>query len=438
VITAPEFLSSRLDKPHPTKWTTQQADPTLGALSAEWGRGLIATSYNNNETSKALQTYAMIKTRYGIDREDYYRKAEIGDLETSRSLELADQIATLQVMSEMGTSNKDIPTLGGVKIAEHIANQNYREIAFANCSLLFTAEHKKFMRRIKEIEKPETIKQLQDLNKRLKKYAKQFQFTNTQRSNWEIELTVGDYYRIRLAKIIENNSKGEPKQSETKTLKEKFGKRPELVERMKPFYDLIVAKPDRTLGHSGRMGRSKKSEQFGRNLTRPHNYYGDNERRVFTRYASGRGAVILLDLSGSMSLSNEQVDQMIEACHGSTIIGYSQGIQGQPNCWVIAHNNTRMRGIPRVAGGNGVDVPAMLFADTYRKTRTPMIWVSDGRATGVDDDMNNQVLEATAKTCRDLNIHQVEEIEDALKLMEKMQRGQNPAPKMNLFLSRYL
>jgi hypothetical protein len=97
-----------------------------------------------------------------------------------------------------------------------------------------------------------------------------------------------------------------------------------------------------------------------------------------------------------------------------------------------------MRGIPRVAGGNGVDVPAMLFADTYRKTRTPMIWVSDGRATGVDDDMNEQVLEATAKTCRDLNIHQVEEIEDALKLMEKMQRGQNPAPKMNLFLSRYL
>jgi hypothetical protein len=435
--TAPEFLSSRLDKPHPQKWTTRQADPTLGAVSAEWGEGLIATSYNDNDTSKALQTYAMIKSRYGIDKSDYFRKAELGDLQTSKSLELADQIATLQVMSEIGTSNQNVPTLSGVKIAEHIANQNYRDIAFANCSLLFTPEHKKFMRRIKEIEKPETIKQLQELNKRLKKYAKQFQFTNTQQSNWEIELTVGDYYRIRLAQVIENNSKGEPKQSETKTLKEKFGKRPDLVERMKPFYDLVVSKPDRTLGHSGRMGRSKKSEQFGRNLTRPHNYYGDNERRVFTRYASGNGAVILLDLSGSMSLSTEQVDQMIEACHGSTIIGYSQGIVGQPNCWVIAHNNTRMRGVPNRAGGNGVDVPAMLYADTYRRTRTPLIWVSDGHATGINDDMNEQVLEATAKTVLDLNIHQVTDIEEALKIMEQMQRGKNPTPKLCQFLQRF-
>jgi hypothetical protein len=437
MTSAPEFLSPRLDKPHPEKWRIQQANPTLNEVSADWSKGLISTSYNNTNTSKALQKFAMIKARYGIDGDEYFDKSVIGDLENSRSLKIADQIATLYLMSEKGNDNAEIPTLSGNSIAEHIAKQEFREIVYANSSLLFTKEHKKFMRRIKELETEETVKKLQGINKEIKKYIKRFQLANTQECNWLEGMTIGEYNRVRIARLIEARSKSAPKKSETKKLKEAFGQRPDLIEGMNPFYDLVVSKPDRTLGHSGRMGRSKKSEQIGRNLTRPHNYYGDNQRRVFTRYASGRGAVVLLDLSGSMSLSTEQVDQMIEASHGSTIIGYSMGEQSEPNCWVIAHNNTRMRGIPRVRGGNGVDVPAMLYADTYRTTRQPLIWVSDGHATGIDDNMNEAVLEATAKTVQALGIHQVEDVEEAIELMAKMQRGQNPKPKMCSMLWRY-
>lgn len=437
MTSAPEFLSPRLDRAHPENWKIRQANPTLTATDANWSKGTISTSYNDTATSKALQKFALIKARYGIDQDEYFPIAETGDLEDSRSLQIADQLATLHVMSGMDSSNDEIPTLSGISIAEHIAKQPFREIMYANCSLLFTKEHKKFMKRIKEIETHETVQKLQAVNRELKKYVKKLDFTNTTQCHWEQTITIGEYNRIRIARVIEGRSKSAPKKSETGKLKEQFGQRPELVEGLKPFYDLVVSKPDRTLGHSGRMGRSKKAEQIGRNLTRPHNYYGDNQRRVFTRYASGRGAVILLDLSGSMSLTSEQVDQMIEACHGSTIIGYSMGYQDDPNCWVIAHNNTRMRGIPRVRGGNGVDVPAMLYADTYRKNRAPLIWVSDGHATGVNDSMNDEVLEATAKTVQALQIHQVEDVEEAIRVMEKMRRGQNPTPKMCSMLWRY-
>jgi hypothetical protein len=243
-------------------------------------------------------------------------------------------------------------------------------------------------------------------------------------------MTVGAYYRARIAKQIERTERLAQIKVETGQLETRYGTRPELKNVMEGFHDLIVQKPDRTIGHSGRMGRSKKGEQFGRNLTRPHNYYGDNERRVFTRYKSGKGAVILLDLSGSMSLSEKDVDQMIESAHGSTIIGYSQGIEGEPNCWVIAHNNTRMKGTPDVRGGNGVDVPALLFADTYRKTKQPLVWVSDGYATGRGDDMTHEIMLATAKTVIALNVHQVEDVEATIKLLDKMQRGLNPKPEM--------
>jgi hypothetical protein len=427
--TAPEFLSPRRDKPHPTKWEQRSTAPILGAVNAEWGAGSISASFSESPSSQALQQYALIKARYGIDDSDLADHAIKSGLKTSASLRIADQIATLATMKDMGNLNKAIPTLNGKQVAQHYANANPEELIMANCNLYMTGEHAKFMREIKEIAPIRTVALIQEMNKQIKKAIRTNHLCNTQESYYE-QMTVGAYYRARIAKQIERTERLAQIKVETGQLETRYGTRPELKDVMEGFHDLIVQKPDRTIGHSGRMGRSKKGEQFGRNLTRPHNYYGDNERRVFTRYKSGKGAVILLDLSGSMSLSEKDVDQMIESAHGSTIIGYSQGIEGEPNCWVIAHNNTRMKGTPDVRGGNGVDVPALLFADTYRKTKQPLVWVSDGYATGRGDDMTHEIMLATAKTVIALNVHQVEDVEATIKLLDKMQRGLNPKPEM--------
>jgi hypothetical protein len=427
--TAPEFLSPRRDKPHPAKWEQRSTAPILGAVNAEWGAGSISASFSESPSSQALQQYALIKARYGIDDSDLADHAIKSGLKTSASLRIADQIATLATMKDMGNLNKAIPTLNGKQVAQHYANANPEELIMANCNLYMTGEHAKFMREIKEIAPVRTVALIQEMNKQIKKAIRTNHLCNTQESYYE-QMTVGAYYRARIAKQIERTERLAQIKVETGQLETRYGTRPELKDVMEGFHDLIVQKPDRTIGHSGRMGRSKKGEQFGRNLTRPHNYYGDNERRVFTRYKSGKGAVILLDLSGSMSLSEKDVDQMIESAHGSTIIGYSQGIEGEPNCWVIAHNNTRMKGTPDVRGGNGVDVPALLFADTYRKTKQPLVWVSDGYATGRGDDMTHEIMLATAKTVIALNVHQVEDVEATIKLLDKMQRGLNPKPEM--------
>ena len=427
--TAPEFLSPRRDKPHPAKWEQRSTAPILGAVNAEWGAGSISASFSESPSSQALQQYALIKARYGIDDSDLADHAIKSGLKTSASLRIADQIATLATMKDMGNLNKAIPTLNGKQVAQHYANANPEELIMANCNLYMTGEHAKFMREIKEIAPVRTVALIQEMNKQIKRAIRTNHLCNTQESYYE-QMTVGAYYRARIAKQIERTERLAQIKVETGQLETRYGTRPELKNVMEGFHDLIVQKPDRTIGHSGRMGRSKKGEQFGRNLTRPHNYYGDNERRVFTRYKSGKGAVILLDLSGSMSLSEKDVDQMIESAHGSTIIGYSQGIEGEPNCWVIAHNNTRMKGTPDVRGGNGVDVPALLFADTYRKTKQPLVWVSDGYATGRGDDMTHEIMLATAKTVIALNVHQVEDVEATIKLLDKMQRGLNPKPEM--------
>jgi hypothetical protein len=435
--TRPEFLSPRRDKPHPAKWEQRSTAPILGAVNAEWGAGSISASFSDSPSSQALQQYALIKARYGIDESDLPDHAMKIGLKSSSSLRIADQIATLATMKEMGELNKAIPTLNGKQVAQHYAKASAEELIMANCNLLMTGEHAKFIRTIKEIAPKRTVELITAMNKNIKRIIKTKHLCNTDESMWE-KMTVGAYHRAKIAQQIERAEKLSKIKVETGKLETRYGARPELKEVMNGFHDLIVQKPNRTVGHSGRMGRSKKGEQFGRNLTRPHNYYGDNERKVFTRYKSGKGAVILLDLSGSMSLSEEEVDQMIESAHGSTIIGYSQGIEGEPNCWVIAHNNTRMKGTPDVRGGNGVDVPALLFADTYRKTKQPLVWVSDGYATGKNDEMSHDIMKATAKTVIALNVHQVIDVEATLKLLDKMQRGLNPKPEMCASLWHHL
>lgn len=435
--TAPEFLTPRKDKPHPEKWVQKNAMPVLGAVSAEWSSGVISATVSDTPSSQALQQYALIKARFGIDEIEMYQLAEESDLQSTTSLRIADQIANLATMKKLGALNKEIPTFNGKQIAQNYAQAHPQELIIANCNLFLTGEHARFMREIKKIGNPEVVREITELNKQLTRTLRTNQLCNTNEVHYA-EMTIGASTRIRLAKFIERYVKKSDVKKETAMLREKFGKRPELIEAMSGFYDLVVSKPDRTLSHSGRMGRSKKGEQFGRNLTRPHNYYGDNERRVFTRYKSGKGAVIVLDLSGSMSLTSEQVDQMIESAHGSTIIGYSQGGETEPNCWVIAHNNSRMKGIPRVRGGNGVDVPALLFADTYRKPKQPLVWVSDGHATGKNDDMTEEIMQATAKTVLALDVHQVIDIESALVILAKMQRGLNPKPEMCSMLWRYV
>lgn len=434
--TAPEFLSPRKDKPHPEKWEHKNAMPILGAVNAEWSTGQISATLSDTPSSQALQQYALIKARFGIDESEMYELAEEAGLQSTTSLRIADQIANLATMKKLGKLNKEIPTFNGKQIAQNYVKATPQELIIANCNLFLTGEHPRFMREIKRLAHPHVVDEIVQLNKQLMRTVRTQHLCNTNEVHYA-KMTISAGTRIRIAQFIERYERNSMVKKETGALREKFGQRPELLEAMAGFYDLVVSKPDRKISHSGRMGRSKKGEQFGRNLTRPHNYYGDNERKVFTRYKSGKGAVIVLDLSGSMSLTDEQVDQMIECAHGSTIIGYSHGILGQPNCWVIAHNNSRMKGIPRVGGGNGVDVPALLFAETYRKTRQPMVWVSDGHATGKNDSMTDEVLEATAKTVQALNVHQVIDVESALELLNKMQRGLNPKPEMCSMLWRY-
>lgn len=157
-----------------------------------------------------------------------------------------------------------------------------------------------------------------------------------------------------------------------------------------------IPMPDATRGN---LGRKRVASDTGKNPRRMHRYFTD--RKVFDRTSKGMGGVVLIDASGSMSFSHEDIREIVEAAPGCTVAMYTELLRGDetPNLWVLAERGRICKAdkMPGFRAGNVVDLPALKWAVSKRQRSTaPVIWVSDGGVTGEGDSgheaLNRQVL----------------------------------------------
>lgn len=148
-----------------------------------------------------------------------------------------------------------------------------------------------------------------------------------------------------------------------------------------PWGDMAMEEPPLTQRMPGRFGRQRRPCDTGSALNYPARLWQD--QKVFGRKLRGRGGSVLIDGSGSMSLTPEQIWKILEHAPGATIAIYGS-----------AGTDCR-RGILRVlakkglvvkaklarspGGGNVVDFPAL---EWLAKQEEPRVWVSDGHVTG--------------------------------------------------------
>jgi hypothetical protein len=193
------------------------------------------------------------------------------------------------------------------------------------------------------------------------------------------------------------------------------------------FAALILDKSvvlDRRL--SGKLGRKKIATDIGRNPRRIERMLTDPHRRVFDRYTKGQGGVVLIDQSGSMALDSDDINAILEAAPGCVIIGYSHqnGSTDVPNVWVLADRGKVASDVREGNGGNGVDGPAVRFAQSKRKTGEPFVWVCDGTVT---DDKFDAPRESLDTECAELvvryGIHMVYNTRSAIKALKECAAG---------------
>lgn len=187
--------------------------------------------------------------------------------------------------------------------------------------------------------------------------------------------------------------------------------------------DLMVAKPELPIPHSGRAGRRIIPTQIGRFARYFQRIVTDPEQRVFSRKTHALGGTVVIDCSGSMSLSDSDLRRLMRASSGCTVLCYSHGWGEGANAWVVARNGRQIRHLPHFPGGNGVDGPALVYAHKHlrRTAKHPMIWVSDEQVTGRGDIARRELRRQTDGIKKRYNIKVVRRVRDAERLLAKLQ-----------------
>jgi hypothetical protein len=179
----------------------------------------------------------------------------------------------------------------------------------------------------------------------------------------------------------------------------------------------------------GGIGYKRVPSQIGKNPRRVLNALTDSQRRVFDRSIRGKGGVVLIDGSGSMSLTSKQILELTEAAPGCTVAVYSAGEEnGSDNLWVLAKDGRMVDSLPKRPGGNGVDGHAIRWAIKQRKrSTTPVVWVTDGgvhgKGTGYDDILALDCLKEVVKN----RVHMRETVEEGIQLLRDLGAGRTPA-----------
>lgn len=175
----------------------------------------------------------------------------------------------------------------------------------------------------------------------------------------------------------------------------------------------------------GNIGKKRTASNIGRAPRRIHRLLTDPEKRIFDKVSRGAGGVVIIDGSGSMSFTHDQIRKMVENAPGATVAVYTERSQSEANMWIVADKGRMVSELPDKFGhGNGVDFPAIEWAVKNRQSsRSPIIWVTDGGVCpshgGYSDTMAMQCI----NFCMKNNIIVLPYVEEAVDALGKMKNG---------------
>lgn len=179
--------------------------------------------------------------------------------------------------------------------------------------------------------------------------------------------------------VKEQKGRGKPVQT-----RDGYGVKPERVRGQGRWGQLTIVHKTLVDKLAAREGRKVRPADVGAVPRYMHRLLTD--QRVFGRRRKKKAfeGTVLIDCSGSMQLSSEQVDQILRRWPAVTVATYA-GSGDRGELWIIAKKGKRARqgDIKPPGGGNVVDGPCL---DWLAKQRKPRVWISDGGVTGIGDN----------------------------------------------------
>ena len=177
--------------------------------------------------------------------------------------------------------------------------------------------------------------------------------------------------------------------------------------------------------HSGSLGKRRIATNMGRRPRRIARLLTDPQRRIFDRTTKGTGGMVILDASGSMSFTENEISQILEHAQGATVAMYSdRNRDNVPNMWVIAEKGKMVEKLPEYGWGNGVDFPAIQWGvknKTHKKA--PLVWVTDGGVCGLRDGFSPMLSLQCITYARKHGYIVVPHVTEAIKQLKSLANG---------------
>ena len=197
------------------------------------------------------------------------------------------------------------------------------------------------------------------------------------------------------------------------------------------WLDVRLAHLPLTLNVQGAIGKKRVASNVGRNPRRIQRLLTDPERRIFDKKVRASGGVVLIDCSGSMDLSKDQVKDIMLSAPGCTVIAYSCGWRAEENTYVLADKGKIFSGdLPYFHSGNGNDLRAIEYAVSRKQNiSAPIVWVTDGMVYRPNGGSVYDQKEC-AHYAKKHRVHMEHTPEDAIEYLKGLQRGQAHKPKI--------
>lgn len=179
----------------------------------------------------------------------------------------------------------------------------------------------------------------------------------------------------------------------------------------------------------GGLGRKRRASDMGRNPRRIGNALVDPQKRIFDASKKGNGGVVVIDGSGSMHFTTEDIVRIVEASHGATVAVYSASgrIDNEDNLFILAQDGRMVTEIPKLNGGNGVDAPALRWGIKQKKnSRTPVVFVTDGLVHGVGQGYDDLLAMDCINEVMRHNVVVRPNVQQAVKALEELKIGRKP------------
>lgn len=391
------------------------------------GEDKLEVTQLNGNFPRALRRLSLVKTRHSIaqfiDGEDY-------DIEQI-FIDIADDIRINKIFSKTFDNDDPFANYNAREVVELMGSpeqlkQNVMPIVLEFARTINSSANSKLLRKIKQPKLNTDLKNMKSLiNAEMRNLRHWLLDVNGGRHQFEKhERTV-----LAIANIIRGFSNPQKNR-----LRGDIGQPPDKEVREQHWCRLKPAYPRLEIVHNGRMNRKRRAHELGKTPKYLNRLLTDPSRRIFAKKTKSLGGIVVIDCSGSMNLTNNEIEELVTSASGSSIWAYSASCQDYEleNLWLIADKGKRVRELPHFHGGNGVDLPAIAFAKRFRRNKNDMmIWISDGRVTGNCEISDSRLRRATAHFIRKNNIHHVENLDEAKKLLSNAQKGKHTKRKIS-------